>query len=80
MNPWVKFICWLLNLNTSNFKPYKLLSKTVPFKITARNNLSVSDYLLLLDLKELQRYPYTYEETEAQKVEGIVQSSKCFNP
>lgn len=61
----------LLYLN--NFKTYKLLSKKVSFKITSIDCLSVSDYLLLSDLKEFQRYIYICEETESQRAEGIVQ-------
>lgn len=34
----------------------------------------MSSYLLPSELKEVHRYPYTYEETEAQRAEQIVQS------
>lgn len=61
-------------LNLNNFKTYKLLFKTVSFKITSTDSLSVSDYLLLSDLKAFQRYIYIYEETESQRAKGIVQS------
>ena len=39
---------------------------------------SMSSYLLLLETKELQRYLYTDEETEAHSTEGVTQCpSSC---
>lgn len=45
----------------------------MPFKITSRSNLLSVITFLLLDLKECQTYPYTYEETEAPTAEEIIQ-------
>lgn len=72
-NPWVSFPCWLLHLK--GLKSYKLLSK--PKQCHSKSPPGIAFQCLELTVEEISN---TYEETEAQRVKGIVHLSPVIQP